>query len=47
MTVTSGGPTDISQPALTAALAALGASAPTTLAEARTRLAREQDGPRT
>jgi thiol-disulfide isomerase/thioredoxin len=36
VTVTSGGPTDISQPALTAALAALGASAPTTLTEART-----------
>ncbi|MDA0185741.1 Ig-like domain-containing protein [Solirubrobacter phytolaccae] len=36
VTVTSGGPTDISQPALTAALAALGANAPKTLTEART-----------
>jgi hypothetical protein len=36
VTVTSGGPTDISQPALTAALTALGANAPRTLGEART-----------
>ncbi|MBE2319421.1 Ig-like domain repeat protein [Solirubrobacter sp. CPCC 204708] len=36
VTVTSGGPTDISPAALSAALAALGANAPKTLAEART-----------